>query len=48
MTYFEKLAMIDLMIADFWEYNTDEQRRNGAEAFIVAIATVINFRKDCK
>lgn len=48
MSDFEKLAMIDIMIADFWEYNTAEQRKNGAEAFIAAIASVINFRKDCK
>ena len=48
MSDFEKLAMIDIMIADFWEYNTMEQRENGAEAFIAAIASVINFGKDCK
>jgi hypothetical protein len=41
----EKIALIDLMIADFWEYNTEEQRKNGAEAFIAAIATVINYGK---
>ena len=42
----EKIALIDLMIADFWEYNTQEQRKDGAEAFISTIATVINFGKE--
>jgi hypothetical protein len=42
----EKLALIDIMIADFWEYNTNEQRKDGAEAFIAAIASVINFGKE--
>lgn len=42
----EKIALIDVMIADFWEYNTPEQRKDGAEAFISAIATVINFGKE--
>ena len=42
----EKIELIDSMIADFWEYNTEEQRKNGAEAFISVIATVINFGKE--
>ena len=42
----EMIALIDVMIADFWEYNTEEQRKNGAEAFIAAIASVINFGKE--
>ena len=37
---------IDVMIDDFWEYNTEEQRKNGAEAFIATIASVINFGKE--
>jgi hypothetical protein len=41
----EKIALIDEMIGDFWEYNTAEQRKAGAEAFISVIATVINFGK---
>ena len=45
MTDSEKIGLIDLMIAYFWEYNTEEQRKNGAEAFIAAIATVINYEK---
>jgi hypothetical protein len=48
MTDSEKIALIDIMIADFWEYNTTEQRKNGAEAFISAIASVINFGKENK
>lgn len=46
MTDSEKIELIDTMIADFWEYNTAEQRKNGAEACITLIATVINFGKD--
>lgn len=46
MTDSEKIALIDIMIADFWECNTEEQRKNGAEAFIATIATVINFGKE--
>ena len=46
MTDSEKIELIDTMIADFWEYNTEEQRKNGAEAFITLIVTVINFGKD--
>ena len=42
----EKIELIDSMIADFWEYNTNEQRKDGAEAFITAITTVINFGKE--
>ena len=44
----EKIKLIDEMIADFWEYNTDEQRKAGAEAFVSVIATVINFGKENK
>jgi hypothetical protein len=44
----EMIDLIDVMIADFWEYNSEEQRKNGAEAFIAAIATVINFGKENK
>ena len=46
MTDSEMIALIDVMIADFWEYNTEEQRKNGAEAFIATIASVINFGKE--
>lgn len=46
MTDAEKIALIDEMIGDFWEYNTAEQRKAGAEAFISVIATVINFGKE--
>ncbi len=41
----EKLALIDLMIGDFWEYNTEENQNKGAVAFIAAIASVLNFGK---
>lgn len=46
MTDSEKLALINVMIADFWEYQTLEQRKNGAESLITVIATVINFGKE--
>ena len=46
MTDSEKLALIDLMIGDFWEYNTEEAQKAGAWAFIAAIASVINYRKE--
>lgn len=45
MTDSEKLALIDEMIADFWEYNTRQQQECGAVAFIAAVASVINFGK---
>ena len=44
----EKIALIDLMIGDFWEYNTAQSQKDGAMAFIAAIASVINYRKDNK
>ena len=40
----EKLALIGTMIGDFWEYNTEAQRVTGAEAFITAISTVVDFK----
>ncbi len=46
MTDSKKLALIDLMIGDFWEYNTEENQKDGAVAFIVAIYSVINFGKE--
>lgn len=48
MTDHEMIDLIGVMIADFWEYNTEEQRKAGAEAFIAAIASVINFGKENK
>lgn len=45
MTATEKLALIDKMIAAFWEYCTDEQQTAGAAAFITAISTVVNFEE---
>ena len=46
MTDSEKIKLIDNMIADFWEFNTEQQRKDGAEAIITAIASVIDFRKE--
>ena len=46
MTDSEKIKLIDNMIADFWEFNTEQQRKDGAEVLIAAIATVIDFRKE--
>lgn len=33
MTDSEKLALIDTMIADFWEYMTEEQQEKGGCCF---------------
>ena len=44
MTDKEKLALIDTMIADFWEYNTDETQAKGAIGCLSAIATVIEYK----
>ena len=41
----EKLILIDKMIADFWEYCSNEQQTAGAVAFITAISTVVNFEE---
>lgn len=46
MTDKEKLALIDTMIADFWEYNTDENQAKGAIGCLTAIATVVAYKED--
>ena len=46
MTDSEKLALIDTMIADFWEYCPDEQQAAGAMVFVNAISTVVNFEEN--
>lgn len=43
MTDTEKVALIDKMIADFWEASTDNAIARGADAVINAIASVLNF-----
>lgn len=40
MTDKEKLSLIDRIIADFWEWHTEEERNKGAICVISAIASV--------
>lgn len=46
MTDTEKVNLIDSIIADFWEYSSEEEIGKGAKAIIVAIAAVVNFGMD--
>lgn len=43
MTDSEKLALIDKIIADFWEMNTTEEQANGAASLVVVISSVVRF-----
>lgn len=43
MTDSEKVKLIDKLIADFWEYNSEEDMRNGAVAMVTAILSVVEF-----
>lgn len=42
----EKVALISKIIADYWEYNSDEQMEAGAVTVITAINSVIDFGTD--
>lgn len=45
----EKIKLIDMMTADFWDFLTEEQQDEYAMALVVAIQSVVNFkRKDKK
>ena len=44
MTDSEKLALIDMMIADFWEGFTFEHQEKSAFCLVNAIASVVNFK----
>lgn len=44
MTDSEKLALIDLMISDFWEFLTEGQQKENAIGTIVAIGAVAGFK----
>lgn len=46
MTDTEKVNLIDCIIADFWEYSSEEEIGKGAEAIMVAIAAVVNFGRN--
>lgn len=46
MTDTEKITLISKIIADFWEYNSDENMKNGAVAIITAINSVVEFGED--
>lgn len=39
----EKIALIDRMIADFWEWNEEEDRKIGAIHIVNAISSILNF-----
>lgn len=43
MTDSEKLALIDRMIADFWEWNETAERNVGAIHVLNAISSVLEF-----
>ena len=43
MTDKEKLRLIAQMISDFWEFHPDEKLTIGAETFVTAIYTVVEF-----
>jgi hypothetical protein len=43
MTDTEKIALISRMIADFWEFGTDERISAGADALVTAIYSVVEF-----
>lgn len=44
MTDSEKLALIDAMIADYWEFVPFENEKRSAETLVVSIGTVLNFK----
>jgi hypothetical protein len=49
MTDSEKIELIDMMTADFWDFLTEEQQEKNAVAFVVSIQSVVNFKgKDKK
>lgn len=43
MTDREKLNLISMMIADFWEFNEKEHMEKGAVAMVTAINSVVEF-----
>ena len=43
MTDREKLELIAVLIADFWEFNEKDQMENGAVAMITAINTIVEY-----
>ena len=44
MTDSEKITLIDHMIVDFWEFNNDDQIKEGAMHLLTAISSVLNFQ----
>ena len=44
MTDSEKIALIDRMIADFWEWNETGERNVGAIHVLNAISSVLEFK----
>jgi hypothetical protein len=39
----EKIALISKMIGDFWEFHDESKYATGAETFVTAIYSVIDF-----
>lgn len=46
MSNSEKVALISKMIADFWEFHEQETIATGAETFVTAIYSVIEFQAE--
>ena len=46
MTDSEKVNLIHEIINDFWEYNNDDQCKQGAIVLVNAIASVVEFGRD--
>ena len=42
----EKLALIGTIIADFWEYSSDDKITTSAEAILIAINAVVEFENE--
>ena len=45
MTDSEKIALIDEMVANFWEWHKEDYQEKGAFALLTAIATVAEFER---
>lgn len=46
MTDAEKVKLIKKIIVDFWEFNSDEDMRNGAAVITTAICSVAEFGEE--
>lgn len=46
MTSDEKIALISKMIGDFWEFHDESKCATGAETFVTAIYSVVEFEPE--